>query len=138
MGKTQKMTIGKAAKRANVNIQTLRYYERRNLLRPATREESGYRVYDEDSVSRLRFIKFAQELGFSLRDIKELLSLRTDKSGCEKTKVRTSRKLIEIEEKISRLERMRETLRSLMNECDSSKTGGSCPILFHFEKEMSE
>jgi len=136
MSKTSKLTIGKAAKKANVNIQTLRYYERRKLLRPAAREESGYRVYDEESVSRLRFIKFAQDLGFSLTDIKELLSYRTDKAGCEKTRVRASAKLTEVEEKILRLQRMREALRGLIGECSSSNSNGTCPILFHFEKEV--
>jgi len=125
-----------AAKQADVNIQTLRYYERRNLLRPVARRDSGYRVYDEESVSRVRFIKFAQELGFSLRDIKELLSLKgTDKTACAKTKTRAREKLVEVENRISQLQHMRVALKGLISECEKNRLNHCCPILDHFERE---
>jgi len=76
-------TIGQAAKVTGVNIQTLRYYERRRLLSPISRKASGYRVYDEESLKRLRFIKNAQELGFSLKEISSLLDLKvSSKARC--------------------------------------------------------
>lgn len=136
MKKRNTITIGMAAKQAEVNIQTLRYYERRNLLKPVARKESGYRVYDDESISRLRFIKFAQELGFSLKDIKELLALRgNDKSACAKTKARAQKQLAEVESRILQLEQMRDTLKGLIGECEKNKLSPCCPILIHFERE---
>ena len=77
----QTMRIGAVAPRADVNIQTVRYYERRGLLPKPPRTESNYRLYSEDSVRRVRFVKRAQELGFSLKEIKELLALRINSRG---------------------------------------------------------
>lgn len=130
MSKAKKLTIGKIAEKANVNIQTLRYYERRNILKPTKREQSGYRLYDEEALARLRFIKFAQNLGFSLRDIKALLTLRTDnESKCRQTKKIAEEKLAEIERKIADLENMRRALKGLIGQCETRNVTDACPIL---------
>ncbi len=127
----QMMRIGAVATRADVNIQTVRYYERRGLLPKPPRTESNYRLYSEDNVRRVRFVKRAQELGFSLKEIKELLALRI-KSRATRAQVRerAEAKITDIEEKIRSLRAMKKTLTRLTAACCSG--GGSvsdCPIL---------
>jgi MerR family transcriptional regulator, copper efflux regulator len=98
------MTIGKVAKGTNVGIETVRFYEREGLIEKSPRRDSGYRAYPADTVDRLRFIKRAKELGFSLKEIKELLALRiAPGTTCGQIKKRAEAKIEDIEDKISNL-----------------------------------
>jgi len=124
------LTIGQLAKAAKVNIETIRYYERRGLMPEPPRLESGYRQYSPDFVVRIRFIKRAQELGFSLKEITELLALRVDpQTSCSEAKRHAQAKIANIEGKIQTLQRMRQTLIELAAVCDEDGTTGDCPIL---------
>ena len=109
----------------------MRFYEREGLLdRPARSPSSGYRLYREDVVTRLQFILRAKELGFTLNEIKELLSLRVDPgTSCEDMKARAEVKIADIEEKIGTLQRMRAALLRLTKACCETGGGADCPIL---------
>ena len=131
----ENLTIGHLAKKANVNIETIRYYERRGLIPEPPRRESGYREYPLETVTRIRFIKRAKELGFSLKEILELLTLRVepDTSSYE-VKKRAEAKIADIEEKIETLQRMKETLARLVKRCDGCRPTSECPILEALER----
>src|SRR5215469_14163370 len=102
------LTIGQLARRAGVGIETVRFYERQGLLAEPARRASGYRQYTEDVVTRLRFIRRAKELGFSLREIAELIALRLDPTKtCGDVRRRAKAKVADIEAKIRDLERMK-------------------------------
>ncbi|MEO7103165.1 MAG: MerR family DNA-binding protein [Gemmatimonadaceae bacterium] len=125
------MKIGELASSAGVHIQTVRYYERRGLLVDPRKSAGGYREYDTTTIHRLRFIRRAQELGFTLGEISELLVLRLDpETTASSVKTRASEKIEEIEEKIHDLERIRNALTHLASDChgDSGPTG-DCPLL---------
>lgn len=129
------LTIGKLAKRAQVNIDTIRYYERLGLIPPPSRRESGYRQYGEDSVARIQFIRHAKQLGFSLHEISELLSLRIDpQTTCGDIKKKIEPKISEIREKILDLQQMEKTLNKLVRMCEGNKGAGECPILEALDK----
>jgi MerR family copper efflux transcriptional regulator len=133
------LTIGQLARQAEVNIDTIRYYERRGLITPLRRKESGYRQYLDDAVVRIRFIKHAKELGFSLDEIAELLSLKLDpKTKCGDIKKRAQKKISEIEGKIQMLERMRVTLVRLTKTCDEGRQASECPILDALDQNVGE
>jgi MerR family copper efflux transcriptional regulator len=123
------MWIGKAAEQAGVNVQTLRYYERRGLLPKPPRRVSGYREFPDDAVRVVRFIKRAQELGFSLDEVEELLRLRRQ-SGRNRARIRAvaEQKVGEIEQKIAELERMKRALKTLVHACHEG-TALQCPII---------
>ena len=125
------LNIGEAARQAGVNIDTLRYYERQGVVEKPPRTRSNYRVYPEDTVRRVRFVKRAQELGFSLKEIKGLLALRARRGArCEDVREQAVRKIEEIEEKIRSLEAMKAALGKLAEECGSTRGPLSdCPIL---------
>jgi Hg(II)-responsive transcriptional regulator len=124
------LRIGEVARRAKVNLQTIRYYERTGLLPKAPRTASNYRVYSGESVRRVRFIKRAQDLGFTLKEIKELLSLRARPSAkCTDALARAEAKIENIDEKIRTLNAMRRALSTLMSECKGRGTISECPIL---------
>jgi MerR family mercuric resistance operon transcriptional regulator len=124
------LSIGQLAKKAKVNIQTVRYYEKRGLLPDPPRLESGYRQYSKSDLARLCFIKHAKELGFSLREITELLSLRVDpNTTCADVKKRAEAKLADVEEKILALQRIRKALGHLVGLCRGRGPTGECPIL---------
>lgn len=128
------LSIGQLAKKAKLNIQTIRYYERRGLIAEPPRLESGYRQYSQSDLARLRFIKHAKELGFSLREIMELLSLRVDpNTTCADVKKRTEAKLADVEEKILALQRIRKALGHLVGLCRGRGPTSECPILEAFE-----
>lgn len=130
------LLIGQLAKESDVNITTIRYYERRGLMPEPERRESGYRVYPPESVTRLRFIKHAQTLGFVLTEIEEMLALRVDSTAsCDEVKHRTKKKVKQIDEKIRSLEQMRNALTRLMAVCDSRSATDECPILEALEEE---
>ena len=129
-------TIGEAAQAAGVNIETLRYYERRGLVPDPPRRASGYRQYPAETVDRVRFIKRAQELGFSLKEIKELLSIRIDpESDCSGIQKLAKAKLADIEQKIRTLQGMKNVLGKLATACPGSGPLSECPILESFEPE---
>ena len=124
------LTIGQVAAAAAVNIQTIRYYERRGLCTPAQRSPSGYRQYGDDAVARLRFIRHAQALGFSLNEIRELLTLRVRHRGaCAVIERKTRQKLDVVESKIRQLERIRDTLDQLAAACAARRPTDDCPML---------
>ena len=120
--------IGKLAARAGVSIDTVRYYERSGLLAPQTRLASGYRRYSEMQVSRLRFIRRAQDLGFSLKDIRELLGLSKQRDVA-RVKRAAERKLAEVEERLAALTRIRDGLATLVATCPGHGRAADCPIL---------
>lgn len=112
------MTIGTVATRADVGVETIRYYQRRGLVAEPPRRGSGFRQYPEETVSRLRFIKRAQQLGFSLKEIGELLSLRlSDSASCEDVRTRAEVKIGELDEKIETLRGMKKALMRLSVAC---------------------
>jgi Zn(II)-responsive transcriptional regulator len=127
-------SIGQLAKRAGVAIDTVRYYERNAMLTPAGRLESGYRRYGETELKRLRFIRRAKVLGFTLADIRELLSL-SDERNVAKVKRAAEAKLAEVEQRLSELERIRSGLRSLVAACPGHGRAESCPILNALNEE---
>lgn len=124
------LKIGEAARRGGVNLQTIRYYEREGLLPQAPRLASGYRTFGDETVRRVRFIKRAQELGFTLTEIRELLSLRVDaKRDRAEVRALAREKIREMEEKIRTLEAMREALQHLVKKCSGHGPASECPIL---------
>lgn len=133
------MTIGKIAKRAGVGVETIRFYERRGLIRqPRKPEGSGFRSYPDDVVAQLRFIRRAQEIGFSLSEIDELLSLRTDPEGdCTDVRERTVAKLADVDQKIMNLKRMRRALKEMLDACPASGALRSCTILDALDSKSS-
>jgi MerR family mercuric resistance operon transcriptional regulator len=124
------MTIGQLARSAGVGIETVRFYERRGLLEEPPRKASGYRQYGDDVVARLRFIRRAKELGFSLKEIGELTNLRFEPaSTCAEMKQKTQAKVADIDSKICDLKRMRKTLLKLATTCKGDGPIHACPIL---------
>lgn len=130
MNSVEHLTIGELAKRSRVNLQTIRYYERQGLLAKPPRSVSGYRVFSADSVRQIRFIKQAQKLGFSLKEVKELLALQNDShsTGAEVRK-RALAKIADIEEKMKTLRGMKKVLVRLTATCSGETSIGECPIL---------
>lgn len=127
------LKIGELAEQAEVNLQTIRYYEREGLLPKPPRLASGYRVFTPDAVRRVRFIKRAQELGFTLMEIRELLSIRIDReSDCSDVQKLAKAKLMEIEEKIRTLQAMKKVLGRLATACPGRGPSSDCPILESF------
>lgn len=132
--RTQLLQIGSVAKSAGVNIQTIRYYERRGLLKPADKRDSGYRLYSEEAIKTIKFIKHAKELGFTLDEIKELMNLRAHTtSRCERVRDRAKAKLEDVREKIAMLANIERTLENLIVDCENNKTSGKCPIIENME-----
>jgi MerR family mercuric resistance operon transcriptional regulator len=131
----ESLTIGQLAKRAQVNVETVRYYERRGLIPKPPRRESGYCQYPQETVTRIQFIKHAKELGFSLKEILELLSLRVGRNTtCGEVKRRAEGKIADIQEKIKTLQRMEKALTRLAKECKGRGPVSECPILEALEK----
>ena len=120
--------IGALAKRAGVGIDTVRYYERAGLLSPRTRLSSGYRRYSELELARLRFIRRAQSLGFTLKEVRELLSLSAQRDVA-KVKRSAQAKLMDVERRIAELEKIREGLGGLIAACPGHGRAADCPIL---------
>lgn len=125
-----RLTRGNLARQSSVNIATIRYYEKLGLLPAPPRSNAGYRMFSSESVGRVRFIKHAQELGFSLKEIKELLDLRVAPNATT-TDVRTraKEKIAKIGEKIRSLSAIRKSLESLVNSCCGIGSVSECPIL---------
>jgi MerR family mercuric resistance operon transcriptional regulator len=130
------LTIGALASDAGVNVETIRFYERKGLLNQPARHSSGYRQYPSEDSNRIRFIKRAQDLGFTLKEIAELLELNTDPGAtCGDMRGQTERKLDEVEAKIKDLMRMKKSLKRLVDACgENKKAAQSCRILDCFER----
>ena len=122
------MSIGQLARRAGVAIDTVRYYERSDLLAPAGRLASGYRRYGEAELKRLRFVRRARALGFPLDDIRELLSLG-DRGDVASVKQAAQRRLEDVQGRIAELERIRDGLHALVAACPGHGRADACPIL---------
>ena len=130
------LTIGQVAKAAGIGVETVRFYERRGLFDPPPRRPSGYRQFPEEVVHRLRFIRRAKELGFSLKEIRELLDLRLDPDDtCADVKTRTEQKIEAIQEKLRELQRMKKALCKLVAACDGEADVDHCPVLISLESE---
>src|SRR2546428_6674556 len=122
------LTIGQVATAADVHIQTIRYYERRGLVATPRRTASGYRQYTDDAVARLRFIKHAQELGFSLQEIQELLGLRVRHgAACDAVERKTRQKIEVVQQKIRDFQRMKRTLERLAAASALRPPTAGCP-----------
>lgn len=130
MATLKHMRIGVLARECGVSIDTIRYYEREGLLPSPRRRPSGYREYGEDTLGRLRFIRHAKDLGFSLEDIRELLSLSSDREqGVKGVKQRAEARLEVVEERMAQLQRMRKGLKQLIANCPGHGPLDECPIL---------
>ena len=122
------LTIGSLADEAGVNVETIRYYQRRGLMPEPDKPAQGYRRYDATTVKRVRFIKRAQALGFTLEEIGGLLEL-DEAHACAETRELASHKLEAIETKLADLAAMRKALTALLCQCDAGAMKGNCPII---------
>lgn len=139
MGTAEQLTIGRLAQVGGVNLETIRYYEREGLLPRPPRTRSGYRVFPTDAARRLRFIKRAQQLGFSLTEIRELLTLRV-KPGTKPDQIlaRAEAKIADIEQKIQTLTAMKRALAQLTTRCSGCSPIAECPILESLDHETED
>jgi MerR family mercuric resistance operon transcriptional regulator/MerR family gold-responsive transcriptional activator of gol and ges genes len=132
---TTEVKIGQLAKQAGVNIETIRYYERRHLLGPTSRLPSGYRLYNHEAQRRLQFIKNAQALGFTLHEIEELLDLQvSSKAHCGDVQRKAEAKLKHVEAKVRDLQSLATALGRLIRSCRAGQPTDRCPILQSLEK----
>lgn len=128
------LTISQLARTAVVNVQTIRYYERLNLLTPTRRTTSGYRLYDHEAEGRLRFIRQAQTMGFTLREIRDLLTVRTrSTTRCSDIRNKAEAKLLEVRSKMRQLKALAGTLEELIRLCPPDQLTHCCPILHRLE-----
>ncbi len=133
------LPIGQVARRAGVGVETVRFYEREGLLEEPPRRASGYRQYSEQVVTRLHFIKRAKLLGFSLKEISELLRLRVDaQTSCDEVKQRTEAKLAEVEQKMVELQRMRQALLQVAALCTGPGPTSACPMLEALDQQETQ
>ncbi len=130
MNRTDHISTSELAKRGGVNLETIRYYERTGLLPKPPRSGVGYRLFSSESVRRVRFIKRAQELGFSLKEIRELLALRIAPGSTRAdVRKRAETKIVDIEGKVQHLRAMKKALVRLTESCCGSGPASDCPIL---------
>jgi MerR family mercuric resistance operon transcriptional regulator len=129
------LTIGKLAKQTEVTIETIRYYQRIGLLTEPAKPEEGYRVYSADSITQLRFIKRAQQAGFTLKEIATLLSLNG--AHCADIQQLAEHKCQQIDQQIKDLTALRQILASLVNDCQQSASSARCAILDAFSDDAS-
>jgi MerR family transcriptional regulator, mercuric resistance operon regulatory protein len=125
---SENLTIGVLAKHSDVNVETIRYYQRRGLLQEPSKPSGGFRQYPQESVKRVRFIKRAQMLGFTLDEIQGLLTL-DERKACSETREVAAHKLELIAQKITDLSKMKKSLARLVHSCDASAAGTPCPII---------
>lgn len=123
------LTRGKLANLLGIGTETIRFYETKGLIPSPPRTDSGYRVYPQEIIDRIRFIKRAQQLGFSLGEVEELLSLlESDDFSRTNLRKRIEKKLLDIDEKILSLQQIRKKLKNLSTMCQNQKEGRNCPI----------
>ena len=123
----KKRTIGSLAKAAEVNIETIRYYQRIGLINEPVKPTHGYRIYPYESLTRIKFIKRAQQLGFSLQEIGELLEL--GEGHCDDIRLKAEDKRAQIDSQINDLEKLRGTLDELINSCHTNSKSNHCAIV---------
>lgn len=133
-------TIGKVAALAGVSPDTLRYYEKEHLITPASKTDAGYRLYNDEAVRRIRFIKTAQHCGFTLSDIHELLTLKqADSACCEDVRSVAIEKKLRIAHKLQALQAMSHALDELIERCAGGEAAtDECPILAALENSLAE
>ena len=124
----EELAIGGLANAAGVNIETIRYYQRRGLVDEPSKPRGGHRRYAAAAIKRVRFIKRAQQLGFTLEEVKGLLQLE-DGQNCRETRLLAEQKLVVVETRIGDLNKMRRLLKGLITECARGKRPRSCPII---------
>ena len=130
------MTIGQVAKLAGVGVETIRFYEREGLLNKPKRRQSGYRVFTQEVVGRIQFIKKAKQLGFSLREIRDLLFLRVDsRATIADLKNHVDAKIHQIDDRLRDLKRMRGALVRLSKSCTGRGPIGECPLLDELDRK---
>lgn len=130
------ITIGRVAKAAGIGVETVRFYERQGLIPEPPRSRSGYRLYSEGTIRRLRFVLRAKSLGFTLAEIVELLSLSaTPAAGCGDVLGRARAKIDDIEERVAQLVAMKDALEGLVDQCSGVGPSTDCPILEALEEE---
>jgi len=131
-------TIGRIAAQVGISADTLRYYEKEGLLQPAKKSDAGYRLYDADAVRRLHFIKHAQHCGFSLAEIRELLTLKnSDAACCRDVRNVAIQKQLQLEHKLRALHAMSQALTELIAVCnDETRSLDDCPILAALETSL--
>lgn len=130
---SQPVSIGKAAKLANVGVETIRYYEREGIIPKPPKHPGSVRAYPVDTVKRLRFIKRAQDLGFTLQEIVDLLAVRAKGKGtCSSVKSRADEKIAQIETKVADLRKIQKALAEVRDCCEKQLTADKCPILESF------
>ena len=128
------LNIGQVAKQTNVTVETVRFYEKQGLIAAPQRSESGYRKYPLETVKRVQFIQHAKEVGFTLRDIGELLALRQKPgTSCADIKLRATQKIEEVDQKIHDLNRIRDALGRMIMKCSGRGDLSECPILEELE-----
>ncbi len=133
------LSIGQVARKAGVGVETVRFYEREGLLEEPPRRASGYRQYSEQVVKQLHFIQRAKLLGFSLKEISELLRLRVDaQTSCDEVRQRTEAKLAEVERKLVELQRMRQALLQVASLCTGPGPTSACPMLEALDQQESQ
>lgn len=126
----ESLSIGQVARRAGVSVDTIRFYERQGVLEKPPRRDSGYRQYSEEVVRRLRFIQCVKQLGFTLKEITDLLTLRVDaQTTCFQVKEATLAKLDQVERKLVELEHMRRALLQVASLCTGAGPASACPLL---------
>lgn len=139
MSRGDALTIGGLAKAAGIGVETVRFYERRGLIPEPPRTASGYRQYAPGVVERLRFIRRAQGLGFTLAEISELLDLRVDEvAACGAVEAQAREKLDQVAAKIDELRRMQAALSRLVEKCEAREPTSECPILEALEERAEE
>jgi len=120
-------TIGKLARNLGINVETIRFYERKGLIEQPVKPETGYRHYPDETVNRIRFIKRAQDLGFSLDEIANLLSLND--RPCGQVQELAEHKLLAVRERMADLRRLEKALKALLTQCQSNDDDTHCPII---------
>lgn len=132
------LTIGQLAENAGVGVETIRFYQRKGLVEEPEKPRDGYRRYPAEAAQRIRFIRQAQEIGFSLREIGELLALRVDRSrSCADVRRHAEAKILEVRSKIDALQQIERALTRLARSCSGAGPTTECPILDAIEKERS-
>ena len=132
----EKLTIGAFARAAGVNVETIRFYQRKGLLPEPDKPQGGIRRYGESYVRRVRFIKSAQHLGFSLNEVGELLRL-DDGTHCREASALAERKLIDVREKLTALTHMEAVLAELVHACHATRANISCPLIVSLQGEVA-
>lgn len=134
--KEESFTIGKVARLTGVGIETVRFYEREGLIPEPPRRDSGYRQYSPTTIDRIHFIKRAKDIGFTLAEIRELLSLSVGpKTTCTDVKRKAAEKIEEVDAKIAALKRIKQALNRLTDQCRGKGPVSECPILENLKLE---